>query len=223
MTVLKSLAKLDPASPHWEVDVLEMERARLREIDGESRSAAKEGDSTTLKSLLAEITAPGWREPVPSTLTRDVKSRTSQTIRTNAKRRLTELAVELYSAFSALDLETARPLRDEWVKLQEIAVLSHEDPLAEQVAPILGWLDDEDRKRTDERAYAKIVAEVERALDNDELDPDELKRLKRSVEQLDRSLPHTVEMRFRSRWQQQDYRSIGGVDSSCWPPRAPLW
>ncbi|WP_010585441.1 hypothetical protein [Schlesneria paludicola] len=204
LDVLRSLADLDPASPHWEADVAEMERARLREIEAASLAAAKAGDAAALKSLLNEAQAAGWREAVPATLIRDLKGRTNQTVKTAAKRRLGELTHELHTAFSALDLETARPLRDEWNQHQEIAGLGKADPLVEQVEPILGWLKDEDRKRDDERAYAKVVAEVERVLDTDDVEPDVLQRLRRTVDQLPRRLPQTVEMRFRSRLNHQE-------------------
>jgi len=39
--VLRSLADLDSASPHWEIDIREMEQARFRELEIESLTAAK--------------------------------------------------------------------------------------------------------------------------------------------------------------------------------------
>lgn len=208
LTVLRSLLELDPTSAHWESDVAEMERARLREIEAASLSAAKSGDAATLKSLLSEAQAPSWQEAVPPTLIRDLKGRMNQTMKAAAKRRLGELADELHSAFSALDATTARPLRDEWNQLQDIAGLNKNDPVVEQVEPILGWMEDEDRKRDDDLAYTKIVAEVERVLDTDDVEPDVLQRLRRSVDQLSRALPPTVETRFRSRLNQQELAQL---------------
>ena len=72
LSVLRSLAALDEASPHWDLDVREMERARLRELEADSRSAAQRGDAAALKTLLGEVQAADWRETVPASLLRDL-------------------------------------------------------------------------------------------------------------------------------------------------------
>ena len=199
LTVLRSLAELDSASPHWEMDIREMERARFRELDAESAAASKSGTSAVSKSLVGEIQAEGWREPIPAALTRDVKSRANQTIRSNARQRMQELNEQLYAAFSALDPATARPLREEWKQAQRLVQVDKDDPLYDQMAPIFDWLDDEDRKVSESQAFSKVVADIERALDNEEITSVELKRLKLTVDRLERGLPSTLETRFRSR------------------------
>ena len=199
LSVLKMLAGLDEDSPHWEVDIREMERARFREIEQESRVAEKSQDGATLKMLIGEIQAEGWRETIPPALVKDVKTRASQTARGNARGRLQELSELLYSAFSALDANAARPLRDEWDRAQRIVQLDPHDPLAEQVGPIFDWLADEDQKVSDSKAFTKVVAEIERALEAETVTSAELKRIKLTADRLERALPPTLESRFRSR------------------------
>lgn len=199
LSVLRRLAELDKASPHWEHDIREMERARFREIDRESATAEKAADTATLKLLVNEIQAEGWRETIPASLKRDLKARASQTARGNARARMKELSESLYAAFSALDANAARPLRDEWDKAQRILQLSDSDPLAEQVAPIFDWLADEDRKDADASAFNKIVAEIERAVEAESVTAAELRRMKLTADRLERALPSLLESRFRSR------------------------
>ncbi|MBM4078007.1 MAG: hypothetical protein FJ267_20450, partial [Planctomycetes bacterium] len=136
LSVLRSLASLDESSPHWDLDVREMERARLRELESDSRSAVQRQDATALKTLLGEAQAEGWREDVPASLLRDLKSRVNQVVRRNARQRMEQLNAELYSAFSALDPDRARPLRDEWNQKQKIVQAPSSEPVFEQVAPI---------------------------------------------------------------------------------------
>lgn len=199
LAVLRTLADLDSGSPHWDLDLREMERARFREFDSETASAAKSADAAALKRLFAEAKDSDWREPFPEKLLRDVKARTSQTIRGNARQQMQVLSEKLYAAFSALDAEAARPLRDEWNQAQRIVQLVPQDPLSDQVAPILEWLQDEDRKQTDSNAYTKLIAEIERSLDDEAVTSAELQRLQLATDRLERSLPPTLETRFRSR------------------------
>ena len=199
ITILRSLAQLDAESPHWEADVRDMERARLSEMDAESRTAAARGDVATLKLLWAETQDENWYETVPASLLKTIKSRSGQTVRGNARERMAELEPELYAAYSALDVVRARPLRDEWNQKQQTVQLAKNDPLREQVAPILDWLEDEDRKLETDQAYSKVVGAIERAMDNDELSLADLKRLGLSLDRLDRSLPASLEGRYRNR------------------------
>jgi hypothetical protein len=199
LSVLRSLADLDPASTHWEADVREMEGARFRELDAESIVAAKSGNSAALRSILSEAQGEDWYEGVPSSLLRDIKLRTSQSVRTGARHRLQELNQELYAAFSELDAARARPLRDEWKLRQQTLQAADSDPLCEQVAPVFDWLDDEDRKSANEKAYSRSTTDIERALENDEITPTELRRLKLTADRLERALPAALETRFRNR------------------------
>ncbi|MEI8020635.1 MAG: hypothetical protein WCH39_20700, partial [Schlesneria sp.] len=199
LSVLRSLAELDSASSHWEMDIREMERARFYELDAESAAAAKSGNSAALKALVGEIQAKGWREPIPASVSRDVKSRANQTVRGNARQRMQELNEQLYAAFSALDAATARPLREEWKQAQRLVQVDKDDPLFDQTVPIFDWLDDEDRKESDSRAFSKVVADIEQALDEEAITSVDLKRLKLTADRLERSLPSTLETRFRSR------------------------
>ena len=199
LSVLKSIAEIDATTPHWEDDVREMERARFRQIDAESLVAFKEGNSSVLKSLMMEVQSTTWMETVPVSLSRDLKARSGQATRGHAKARLEELSEELHTAFSALDAQAARPLRDEWNQNRKLASLSETDPLAEGVAPILAWVEDEDRREADARAFVRLTSDIERALEDDDVSLEELSKLSFSVERSEKSLPTLLESRLRNR------------------------
>jgi len=199
LIVLRSLADLDASSAHWDLDIRDMERARFRELEAEALAATRSGNMAVFKSLVSEIQAEGWREAIPASLTRELKSRAAQSLRSNARLRMEQLNEQLYAAFSALDANAARPLRDEWKLKRSIVQVADNDPLCDQVAPIFDWLDDEDRKASDERAFSKVVADIERALDSDDVTSGDLKQLKHAAERLERGLPALLETRFRSR------------------------
>ncbi len=199
LIVLRDLADLDVASAHWEADVREMERARFAELDAESLEAMKSGNGTALKLFVAEIQAYGWRESIPSVLERNLKSRANQAVRGNARLRMKELSEQLYSAFSALDPVAARPLREEWIQKVQIAQANDSEPLCAEVAPILKWLEDEDRKLSAGHAFSNAVTAIESALDQSDATAADLRRLKMTADRLERSLPTSLESRFRSR------------------------
>ncbi len=199
LPVLRSLAQLDPTTPHWDADVRDMERARLGEMETEVRAAASRGDMPALKSLLAETQADGWRESIPESLLKAVKSRVTQAQRTQSRGRLEELEAELHAVFNARDVGRARSLRDEWSRELKAVPLPTGDPLREQVAPILNWLDDEDRSLKSDQEYAKSVTSIERAVTNDALTLADLKRMGLEFDRHQRSLPEGLEARFARR------------------------
>jgi|GEM_PF-1308678 len=199
LNVLRSLAETDAGSPHWESDVREMERARFGEIDATCRAASARGEVGVLKSLLGELTATAWRETPPSNLLRDLKVRGNQVVRTGARQKLEDLAPRLYQAMSALDLATARTLRDEWQAAVKSAQLPKTDTLAEQVAPVLDWIDDEDRKEAQEKSFRKAISALERGLEHDSLSAADLQKLGDDIEKHERGISEALANRFQNR------------------------
>lgn len=201
LAILRSLADTDSGTPHWNEDVVVMEKARQGEMETESRTAVASGDVSILKRLTEEAQANVWRTEFPASLLRNLKARGGQTARKQAQARLQELNTELHTAFSALDSELARQLRDEWKRNQQIAQMSEDDRLCLDVAPVLAWLEDEDQKLAVEERYAAGIHAIEQALENDELSADDLVRLGFQIEEVNRSLPDALGRRFRTRIQ----------------------
>ena len=197
--VLRSLAELDPGSTFWDDDLREMERARFRQMEGESIEASKSANGATLKRLVEEIQSTDWREDVPESLVRNIKGRTAQDVRNKAREQLRSLSDSLFAAFSELDAKQGRLLRDKWNQQRPMAALNANDPLIEGVQPVLDWLESEDREASDARGFASVLAQIERLLDSDETTVDELRKAKGSADRYQRTWPSLLESRYRSR------------------------
>jgi hypothetical protein len=197
--VLRKLADLDSATPYWEDDILDMEKARQDEMDAESRTASAAGNVAVLQALASEAQNPTWRSEFPAGLLKSLKSRGSQTSKRKASGRLEELCGELHAAFSALDVASARRCREVWQQAALVAKLPADHPLAVDIAPVMGWLEDQDRHAAEEAAFAAGTAALEQALDRDDASTEELRRLHLPIERLNRSLPELLERRFNNR------------------------
>lgn len=199
LVVLRSLAELDATSPHWEIDILQLERVRVQELVSAARLAAKQGRVAELKALIAEVESQEWYEKVPTEVAREVKSLANQVHRGGARQRIEELSDELFAAFSELNATKARTLREEWNRNIKSAQIATNHLSVDRVAPVFDWLEDEDRKLEAERAYNQIVSEIERALENDHLKATDLKRMGRVVDRLERGLSESLESRYLNR------------------------
>lgn len=186
---LRELTAADEQSPFWEDDLRAYERARLREIESEARSAAQSRDAERLQSLVSEVTSADWRERPSPELQRKIKSFAGQVHRGSGRDDLEQIEPELQSAFSALDLAAGRRLRTKWEDAARRAKLSPDDPLAERVAPVLGWLADEDAREQQDRSFAAAVADLESAVERDATDLAELERKAHAAARFDRELP----------------------------------
>jgi hypothetical protein len=206
--VLRSLAELDPESPHWDSDIQEMEQARFVEIESTCRTASAKGDLGVLKLLMNELTTTAWRVAPPAKLVRDLKLRGGQVKRTGARQQLEELAPQLHVAFSALDLALARELRDQWVDAVTAAQLPKNDELSEHVAPVLEWVADEDQREADEKSFQRAIADLERGLEDDTLSAAALRKLGDNVEKHSQPVPESLSNRFSNRLENLDLSEL---------------
>lgn len=199
LEVLRSLAENDATASHWDRDIREMERARFREIESDSRAAIASGDMEQLKTLAAEINNGYWLESPPPHLARDLKQKGSHLARSQAFERLEKLEVELHAALAAQNIAEGRRLRDEWVIHAKSAQLSAHDALSERAGPALAWVDDEDRREAAEKAHRRALLELEHGLDRTDLDASELQQLGHALERCGRGIPEALKLRYRNR------------------------
>jgi len=199
IATLRDLVAADEQSPFWADDLLDYERARQREIEAEARVAAQAGDALHLQQLVSEVQSPEWREHPSKELQRKVMSFSGQVERIAARRELESLEPQLQSAFAALDLGTARHLRERWQDASLRARLTDGDPLSDQVAPVLGWLADEDHRAEQEESFERAVFNVERSLDRDDISLAELDRHAHAANRFDRELPAALVAAFRNK------------------------
>lgn len=199
LVVLRRLAIADETNPIWIDDLRSMETARLREVDGDAQAAASAGDVAALAELAAEVSRDDWMVSVPAGLLKRVKQRQSGVVQDDARQELVRLKDQLDEAYTGLDAPRARLLRERWLEFGRRARLSNDDPLAEHVSPILGWLEDEDASDAREAAWNGAVNLMEQELDSPRSDLETLENLYDQVIRTGQGLPEILEQRYRSR------------------------
>lgn len=198
LTIVRKLRDLDPTSHFWEDDVNEYERARLQEVKSEADEAAARNDTETLHQLAAELSQHDWQQTPSPGLVKRVRKLAGKLKRNDARDELQQLAEELNNAFSALDLTQARALRTQWETTADRAKVKSDDPLCEQVAPVLGWVEDEDARELEDQDYQRAIAALERALDRSGGSPATLEKLGHNVRKFERDMPETLAIRYRN-------------------------
>ncbi|WP_437206317.1 hypothetical protein [Planctomicrobium sp. SH664] len=196
--VLRELMEADPETPWWEEDVREFERARFQEVALAARDAIRAGSLDQLRQLQSDFHGVKWLEKPPQKLVTSVRAGVAELTSKLARREVDELATSLESAFSELDLPLARQLRPRWQEAFQQSGLTPNDPVVQQVAPILGWLQDEDAREAMERRYQQSIREFESAL-NSEAPLEDLERRLHEIRRLDRDLPELLSTRYISR------------------------
>ncbi len=199
LAVLRELKEADPETFTWEEDVREFERARFAEIAIAAKQAHQNGDKENLNQIYEEITSGEWLEDAPAKLITAVRKSLAGMSRQSAREEIQQLATELDEAFSELDLDRARMLRARWLEAKKSANLPAGDPIFEQLAPVLGWIDDENEREANEQKYDQTIAQLERALDSN-ASIEELERLDNEINRLERSLPDLLATRLENRF-----------------------
>jgi len=197
--ILRKLADLDLQATFWDDDLRDMEKARLHEIKVEASAAASRGNHERLNQLLAQVQQSSWRNPPPPSFVKSIAQMTGEASQNWAKLELIRLEQELNDAFSALDFTSAQRLRDRWNEVAAQADLSLEDPLWKRNAPVLEWVEDEEKQQAKEQAYRLAVGRLELALENDRLDLPELERLGHDIRKFNQEIPEPLATRFRNR------------------------
>lgn len=199
LEVLRKLRESDPDNAIWEEDVRAMEQARLRQVAGEAHQAAEQEDTERLAALIAELSAETWLAKVPSAAVRGVKQRLMQVSQHKSRRQLDRLKLELDRAFAEMNAAQARALRQQWQDHQSIVKLPEDDPLIQHVAPVFAWLEEEDQRESQERAWRLAISAVESALDEPHSTLENLERLGDDVQRTGRPLPPVLQGRYENR------------------------
>ena len=198
IVTLQRILELDPHNVAWQEDLVNLQRARIKQIEPESQQALRRKDAAKLASLDAELAAEGWCVQLPPELVRGV-SETRRTVgREQARHELEAIEAELTSAHAAFDVESGRTARDRWQQAAVTAELSVEEPLADRAAPALEWLAEDDRRNAGRQEYASNIRALEAAIDEDQ-PIEELERLYRAVSDHEEGVPPPLASRLKQR------------------------
>jgi len=198
LDVLRELRAADPETSTWEEDVRVFEKTRFQEIADEIRTAQRQGNLPQLKQLQDDLAGGDWLETPPAKLIHSIRTSAGDLTRKGAHRQLDELAPQLEAAFSELDFPRARELATRWKEALRRAGQGFKNPSLDQVAPILGWVQDEENRESAERQYQQLIAKLEQELDQAS-SVEELDRLVHEIQRLDREVPELLAIRYQNR------------------------
>ena len=162
--ILNKLIQQDPENNVWKLDLAALQDARLVEIKDELRKAKKQGDGNKVRDLAAELGAP-WSVEVPPALMVDAKNALNDIGMEGHLKEMEAVAEGLNKCLVESDEEAALPLRKEWMKLNKVANLQPNDPLAQKAREPLAWLENNQQQRIADRNYLQAKTDLEHAID----------------------------------------------------------
>ncbi len=198
ISTLRQILEADPENPIWEEDLKSYERVRHDQIQTATAIASRQNDVGALSALEREVQEPSWKEPPPAALVRGISQATVKARISRAREELAALAPKLSSAHSEMAYDEAFQLREHWRGAAREANLQPSDPLAQSIASVLEWLEIEDEKQANKRAFTMAVAELEQALDDNAAQV-ELERLHARSQQFDQEVPQSLESLYQNR------------------------
>lgn len=162
--ILNKLIQEDPENNVWKLDLAALQDARLVEIKDELRKAKKKGDGSKVRDLAAELGAP-WSVEVPPALMVDAKNALNDIGMEGHLKEMETVADALNKCLVESDEEAALPLRKEWIRLNKVANLQSNDPLAQKAREPLAWLENIQQQRVADRNYLQATTDLEHAID----------------------------------------------------------
>jgi hypothetical protein len=116
--------------------------------------------------LVEELQNEPWLELPPAQLVRWMAAARDGLRVQRAVAELERIEIELNVAFSALDLETGRRLRERWYAELAVCAAAASRELIERAEPALAWLAAEDRKQRELAEHEAAAAALDKALDD---------------------------------------------------------
>lgn len=206
LVTLRRLVACEPQNAVWQSDLLHFEKARLEEMAAHLSEVRARRDGQALAAWVAELNSSAWASPVPAHLVAAVQTAYREVLAHAAREEMKRLAPRLHAAYAALDEATAMQLRQQWNTLRQHCLLAANDPLAEQVAPALHWLEECDARRVRQEEHRRAVAELERAIER-RRSAEELQRLHLRATRDGQSLPVELQRRYELVRDEQEARA----------------
>jgi hypothetical protein len=196
LRVLRKLHKADPDS--WIEDVQKFETARLEQLARTAERGVKVGDLATLERALAELKSGEWVNRPRSKFVKAVELRTMPHRQRAANEEYRALLEKAREAHAAMNEAVCRQVAGEWESVRDRTEISPETALAEQFAPVEGWLQELSREKDEQRAFETACHELEQAIEEKE-DLHRLEKLMADVFRFERGMPDLLAARANSR------------------------
>jgi hypothetical protein len=198
LTVMRHIAKLDPASAFWDDDIRIFEHGRLEEMRTQFNQAVKAQDAAAVARLHEEADASTWRISVPQELRTLFKESVERLAAAKAIADLQELLPKLNDAYGAMAYEECKSLLGRWFATTSVARLDVPTELQEQVEPIVAWVRDEDLRRKQQVEFEHACDALQQALDRDQATP-VLERAYQAILPFHLEISEELDKRYRQR------------------------
>jgi len=201
LRVLRAIYREATEKDFWREDVMAMEDARVQELARLAEELDKKQDRDGLEQILAELRSNEWVTSPPGKFIRGVDAVAAPHRQRQTNDRCAELAEQLRDAHSAMDEARCRKLVAEWKGVCEDTGCEPRAELAEEIAPILSWLDEVGAERRAEAEFQEACMALGVAIDAG-ADQVALERLAADVLRFERELPNFLAARFASRMEE---------------------
>jgi hypothetical protein len=156
MEVLFPLHEKDPGNPVWVENLRTLGAARFKQLRGEAQAAYKSRDLAALESMSTEIQVQAGHLEVPEDLRHGVDRAVGLLRLDRAKEELRPLLVQLQAARKASDYDRASAVLKQWQSIVETRQIALPAALQENIRPIVAWVADEERRRSQEQKMQRM-------------------------------------------------------------------
>ncbi|MHC4561150.1 MAG: ATP-binding protein [Planctomycetota bacterium] len=200
LRVLRKLRQVDSDSNVWKDDIEAYEAARIDELTDDLHRADARGDLPAMTAIRAEMASDKWLHAPSEKVLAAIDQRMAPHRRKLAMERYRKLIDQLRDAHAAMDETLCRDLMARWADVQAKTGFDAGD-LAEEIAPVRGWLADLQQAQDDQRAFQQDCAALEAAID-EQAPSDQLDKLAAGVLRHDQGMPQVLAARFQSRMEE---------------------
>ncbi len=200
LAILRKLKNADADNPIWLEDIKLFENERINEIKSTYNDVVQSNSYEMILDIYEELTSREWSQPIPVSIVHNVGSALEKMRKVRDLSELKTIADGLNKAYHQKDEKKGRESYGRWKNAEKTFGLSKFDPLYQSIESAVAWLDEIDRKRTEDEQYAADVRELETAIEN-EIDFDELNRLYQRIADYGRGFPYDAYNSFVGRVQ----------------------
>lgn len=165
LKTLRRIAQLDPTNGVWEDDIESWERARVKQLDSEVKSAMETSDEPRLRALYDELSLSAWRIDLDRGLVDRVSKAIRQIDESKSHAELARIAPLAYDAFCQFDEPAARAAVAEWNRVAATAKTPPDKALTDQIDGAMDWLAEIDRETAERAQRGSALGKLESALD----------------------------------------------------------
>jgi len=199
ISVLRMIRDKDPNNPAWHTDILELEKARSRELSAEIDQVATAANLIAANQLTTELESGDWSIAIPDEHLNRLQVLRADLVRDDLRRQLDEISQGLSQAWNEFDFELGRSERERWYNLYQVGDLPADSPILEVAEDALRWIEEEDNRVAEEEASESATLSLEQTVADSDTDRDRLHAAYRQASNFGQPLSEVLLARYRER------------------------